>query len=185
MSLFRTSLMLTSMLATTTTFAVLPTVTLDPNASNPFPIQTTSTNGSINPIVNARPQLDNQLFGYIVGTDAQGQESFIPVTAQTNVSAGNVIEYRGYITNNSPDRVRSMKVTYAIPANTELLSTQVSPERAYGSADGQNFQYMPLKTNASGTLQNLPMAYYKAVRWDIQGLGLNEVAEVKYRVRVK
>ena len=79
-----------------------------------------------------------------------------------------------------------MKVTMNIPANMELLSTtDVMPERAYGSTDGNSFHYMPLKANMGGSMQNLPMSYYKAVQWDITGLGLNEVAMVKYRLKVK
>lgn len=109
-----------------------------------------------------------------------------PVNAQTRLASGNIVEYRGYLTNNSPDRIRNMKVTMNIPANMELVSTSdVEPTRAFGSMDGANFQYMPLKTNMNGVRQNLPMAYYKAIQWDVPGLGLNEVAMVKYRLKVK
>ena len=66
-----------------------------------------------------------------------------------------------------------------------ISTTNKKPTRAFGSMDGANFQYMPLKTNMNGVLQNLPMAYYKAIQWDVAGLGLNEVAMVKYRLKVK
>jgi hypothetical protein len=152
--------------------AVLPTVTLD------------------NPATTTEIQVDNaiqsRILASVVSQDAQGQEVLSPITAQTRLASGNVVEYRGYLTNHGTDRVRNMKVTMNIPANMELLSTtDVMPERAYGSTDGNSFHYMPLKANMGGSMQNLPMSYYKAVQWDITGLGLNEVAMVKYRLKVK
>lgn len=141
---------------------------------------------SSNTASEATAQLTPKVLASLVTRDAQGQEILAPVDAQTRLMSGNLVEYHAYITNTSPDRVRSVKVTLAIPANTELTSlADMTPARPYGSTDGVNFQYMPLKANIGGVLQELPMSYYKAVRWHIEGLGLNEVAEVKFRVRVK
>lgn len=134
----------------------------------------------------AASQIQQRLLASLVSRDEAGKEVLSPVTAQTRVRSGNIIEYRGYVINISPERVRNLKVSFDLPSNTELMSlSDLSPERAMGSSDGVTFQYMPLKTSINGTLQELPMSYYKAVRWNIEGLGLNEVAEVKYRVRVK
>ncbi|WP_394261996.1 hypothetical protein [Moraxella boevrei] len=149
-----------------------------------------TTDMNANPVQNTSPtqnvQLETRILASALSTDAQGQQVLSPITAQTKLTSGNVIEYHGYITNKSPERIRNVTVTLDIPANTELLSLKgLSPTRAKGSADGVKFQNMPLKTNINGVLQDLPMQYYKAVQWDIAGLGLNEVATVKYRVRVK
>ena len=162
--------------ASATATAVLPTVALEPVDNNQAaPISA--------PVAG---QVQTRILASVVGHDPQGQEVLSPVNAQTRLASGNVVEYRGYLTNNSPDRIRNMKVTMNIPANMELVSTSdVEPTRAFGSMDGANFQYMPLKTNMNGVLQNLPMAYYKAIQWDVPGLGLNEVAMVKYRLKVK
>ena len=170
------ALMTASLGVSATAMAVLPTVALDPVDNNQAaPISA--------PVAS---QVQTRILASVVGRDPQGQEVLSPVNAQTRLASGNVVEYRGYLTNNSPDRIRNMKVTMNIPANMELVSTSdVEPARAFGSMDGVNFQYMPLKTNMNGVLQNLPMAYYKAIQWDVPGLGLNEVAMVKYRLKVK
>lgn len=196
--------------------AVLPTVALDPaDPTNTGAVQTTSrmvfapampvvinTVTSLPPMtgnVGATPtlpiatsanastsQVQKRLLASVVGRDTTGSEVLSPVTASTQLTAGNIIEYHGYIINRSPDRVRNLKVTFDLPANTELTGlADMSPSRAYGSIDGRNFQYMPLKANIGGVVQEIPMSSYKAIQWDVAGLGLDEVAEVKYRVRVK
>lgn len=173
------ALMAASLATSVTAMAVLPTVALDPVDNS----QVAPVTSVIAPVAN---QIQTRILASIVSQDPQGQEVLSPINAQTRLASGNIVEYRGYLTNNSADRIRNMKVTMNIPANMELVSTNdVLPTRAYGSMDGTNFQYMPLKTNMNGVLQNLPMSYYKAVQWDVPGLGLNEVAMVKYRLKVK
>ena len=138
---------------------------------------------AVNPAIS---QIQRRLLASIVARNASGQEVLVPVNAQTPITRGMILEYHGYIINHSQERVRNMKVSFDLPKNTELTAmSDMSPARAMGSMDGMNFQYMPLKSNVGGVLQDLPMSYYKAVRWNIEGLGLNEVAEVKYRVVVK
>lgn len=182
---------------TTSAMAVLPTVALDPAQQDApsatrlilapaAPIVISSGNPPAMQSTAATTQLQQRLLASVVGRDAAGNEVLSPITAQTRIAAGNVIEYHGYVINRSANRVRSVKATFALPANTELTSlADLSPSRAYGSVDGVNFQYMPLKANIGGVVQDVPMSSYKAVQWDVQGLGLNEVAEVKFRVRVK
>ena len=185
-------------------FAVLPTVTLDPTMdlvpTSTAPAMTTAMPTLVAPTMNATnaqvaavpavnpaiSQIQRRLLASIVARNASGQEVLVPVNAQTPITRGMILEYHGYIINHSKERVRNMKVSFDLPKNTELTAmSDMSPARAMGSMDGMNFQYMPLKSNVGGVLQDLPMSYYKAVRWNIEGLGLNEVAEVKYRVVVK
>lgn len=157
----------TTFLLATAAHAVLPAVELTP-VNNATP--TTAQIGQLRSAVTAA----------VVGADG----SLIPVTPQTRLASGNVVEYHGYIINNSPERVKNMKVTIAIPANMELVS-KPSPEPVYGSNNGIQYAYMPIKVSVGGMVQDAPLSYYKSLRWDIAGLGLNEVAEVKYQVRVK
>lgn len=198
MNLSQITLAIATVSLSTFAVAVLPTATLEPTYQNvplvaQAPLQRALTNNDfpvlqhqISPVVAQNSQFEQKVTVSIVSLDAQGQESLAPVTAQTKLTSGNILEYRGYIINHSPDRIRSMKVTFDIPTNMELHSLEtLSPQRALGSANGQKFQPVPVKANINGVLQNLPNAYYKAVQWDIQGLGLNEVAEVKYRLKVK
>jgi hypothetical protein len=44
---------------------------------------------------------------------------------------------------------------------------------------------MPLRGNVNGQNQEIPLGYYKAVRWDIEGVGLNDTVMVQYRAKVK
>lgn len=161
--------------------AVLPSVELDKTATTTaIPLSPITASAGSN-----ASQIQTRLTAGIVSVDAQGKETLAPLTAQTQLTSGNVVEYHGYVINGSPDRVRKMKVTFAIPANMELVAGSVAPEPVYGSNDGQTFNYMPIKANINGVLQNMPMSYYKTLQWDVAGLGLNEVAEVKYRAKVK
>lgn len=183
-------------LFTSSAMAVLPTVALD--SGSPAPVSTAqstlilapampvvlTTNNATTPTTSN--QVQQRLLASVVARGADGAEVLSPITASTRLNSGNVIEYHGYIINQSPERVRNLKVTFDLPANTELTGlADLSPSRAYGSIDGKNFQYMPLKANIGGIVQEIPMSSYKAVQWDVAGLGLNEVAEVKYRVRIK
>lgn len=166
--------------------AVLPAIELDQTQIGSMAIPLTPTlvpsgASAVMPVsTNSSSQLQTKITVALVGID----DSLLPITPQTQLASGNVIEYHGYIINNSPERMRTMKVTMPIPANTKLVA-KPSPEPVYGSNDGVQFNYMPIKLNIGGVIQEAPMSYYKFVRWDIEGLGLNEVAEVKYRVRVK
>lgn len=130
--------------------------------------------------------LETRILVSIVATNPQGQEVLSPLTNQTALQSGNILEYQGYVINHSKDIVRKTNVTLSIPANTELLDTRtLSPSRAKGSVDGVNFQFLPLRTNINGVMQNMPNHFYKAVQWEIENLGVGEVATVKYRVKVK
>lgn len=128
--------------------------------------------------------VNSKITASLISVDANGQEVLAPVNASTRLQSGNVLEYQGYFTNTNADRVRKMTVTMSIPEQVELLRT-VSPEFPYGSADGNTFARMPLRGKVDNQLQEIPLKYYKAVRWDLEGVGLNDTVVVKYRARVK
>ncbi len=128
--------------------------------------------------------VNSKITASLVSADANGQEVLVPVDANTRLQSGNVLEYQGYFTNTNADRVRKMTVTMSIPDQVELLKT-VSPDFPYGSADGDTFARMPLRGKVDNQLQEIPLKYYKAVRWDLEGVGLNDTVVVKYRARVK
>lgn len=137
-------------------------------------------------MTNNQAPLETRILASLVAIDPQGQDVLIPLTNQTALKSGNILEYQGHVINHGKDIVRRTTVTLNIPANTELLDSKtLSPSRAKGSVDGVSFQYMPLRTNINGVLQNMPNHFYKAVQWEIENLGAGEVATVKYRVKVK
>lgn len=128
--------------------------------------------------------------GITINTTAQlvsndnGQEVFMPLNAQTQLVRGNVIEYHVYLTNTNNDRIRTMKANITIPNGVQLLGA-VSPEATMGSVDGQNFYPMPLRTQVGGQIQPIPLGQYKALQWQIEDVGLNQTANVSYRVVVE
>ncbi|KAF0567677.1 hypothetical protein FQV37_1907 [Psychrobacter nivimaris] len=128
--------------------------------------------------------VNSRITASLVSVDANGQEVLVPVDTNTRLQSGNVLEYQGYFTNTNADRVRKMTVTMSIPEQVELLKT-VAPEFPYGSVDGNSFARMPLRTKVDNQLQDVALKYYKAVRWDLEGVGLNDTVAVKYRARVK
>ena len=128
--------------------------------------------------------VNSKITASLVSVDANGQETLVPVDTNTRLQSGNVLEYQGYFTNTNADRVRKMTVTMSNPDQVELLGT-VAPDFPYGSVDGNNFARMPLRTKVDNQLQDVALRYYKAVRWDLEGVGLNDTVAVKYRARVK
>lgn len=120
----------------------------------------------------------------LVSTDAQGNPTLMPIDSSTRLRQGNVIEYHTYITNTSADRMRSMTVTMSIPDQVKLLG-DISPKNAFASIDGNTFSRTPLRTRINGQVQDLPLEYYKHLRWTLEGLGINETAVVKYRTVVR
>lgn len=128
--------------------------------------------------------VNSKITASLVSVDANGQEVLVPVNANTRLQSGNVLEYQGYFTNTNADRVRKMTVTMSIPDQVELLRT-VTPDFPYGSVDGNAFARMPLRTRVNNQLQDVELKHYKAVRWDLEGVGLNDTVVVKYRAKVK
>ena len=157
--------------------AMLPTPEQAVDSSMAVPANTNTSNSSAQAV-------NSKITASLVSVDANGQEVLVPVDTNTRLQSGNVLEYQGYFTNTNADRVRKMTVTMSIPDQVELLST-VAPEFPYGSVDGNNFARMPLRTKVDNQLQDVALKYYKAVRWDLEGVGLNDTVAVKYRARVK
>ncbi|MBP2279740.1 hypothetical protein H4W00_000553 [Psychrobacter sp. PL19] len=168
---------LVGVMAVTQASAMLPT---------PEPALDSSSNmqSSINNSRSSVQAVNSKITASLISVDTSGQERLVPVDANTRLQTGNVLEYQGYFTNTNVDRVRKMTVTMSIPDQVELLG-DVAPEFPYGSADGNTFARMPLRGKINNQLQDIPLKYYQAVRWDIEGVGLNDTVMVKYRARVK
>lgn len=159
------------------------------SAMLPTPEQAVDNSAAVQTSANKAPNssaqaVNSKITASLISVDANGEEVLVPVDANTRLQAGNVLEYQGYFTNTNTDRVRKMTVTMSIPEQVELLKT-VSPDFPYGSADGDTFARMPLRGKVDNQLQEIPLKYYKAVRWDLEGVGLNDTVAVKYRARVK
>ena len=178
---------LVGVMAVTQASAMLPTPeqAVDSSVAMQSSTNQASTNQASTNSGNSSVQaVNSKVTASLISVGADGQEVLVPVNANTRLQSGNVLEYQGYFTNTNADRVRKMTVTMSIPEQVELLRT-VSPDFPYGSADGDTFARMPLRGKVDNQLQEIPLKYYKAVRWDIEGVGLNDTVAVKYRARVK
>ena len=173
---------LVGVMAVTQASAMLPTPEQAVDSS--VAMQSSTNQASTNSGNSSVQAVNSKVTASLISVGADGQEVLIPVNANTRLQSGNVLEYQGYFTNTNADRVRKMTVTMSIPEQVELLRT-VSPDFPYGSADGDTFARMPLRGKVNNQLQEIPLKYYKAVRWDIEGVGLNDTVAVKYRARVK
>lgn len=125
-----------------------------------------------------------QVNAYLVQANAMGEESLVPIDSVIQLQPNDVIEYKIYLTNHSPERIKSATVTLDIPTEVELIG-EVSPDLAQGSVDKKVFAIMPLKSRQNGELQIIPLKYYKALRWQLSDIDLNETRALKYRVKVK
>ena len=156
--------------------AMLPTPEV---AANPVAMQVSANNS----VSNAQA-VSSKITALIISVDANGQELLVAVDDNTRLQSGNILEYQGFFTNNNADRVRKMTVTMSIPEQVELLKG-VAPEFAFASVDGNTFARMPLRGQVNGQVQEIPLQYYQALRWNLEGVGLNDTVMVKYRARVK
>ncbi|WP_350562111.1 hypothetical protein [Psychrobacter sp. CAL346-MNA-CIBAN-0220] len=170
---------LVGVMAVTQASAMLPIP--EPALDSPVALQTAAPANTSSLSAQA---VNSKITASLISVDTSGQELLVPVTANTRLQSGNVLEYQGYFTNTNTDRVRKMTVTMSIPEQVELLGG-VAPNFPYGSADGNTFARMPLRGKIDGQTQEIPLKYYKAVRWDLEGIGLNDTVMVKYRARVK
>ena len=161
--------------------AMLPTP--EPALDDPMAMQSASSNVS-SAMPNNAQAVNTKITASLVSADANGQETLVPVSATTRLQPGNIVEYQGLFTNTNPDRVRQMTVTMSIPEQVELLGG-VMPDFPLGSVDNTTFSMMPLKGKVDNVSQDIPLSYYKALRWNIDGLGLNDTVMVKYRAKVK
>ncbi|WP_227525158.1 DUF11 domain-containing protein [Moraxella sp. RCAD0137] len=136
------------------------------------------------PTVVTSNDVDTVMNAFLVRT-VDGAEVLEPVTAQTQIKKGDLVEYQVLLTNNGKDRVRDMRVALSLPAGAEFTGF-VSPSiGTQASADGSRFVFMPIRSSVNGTTQNLPFAQYQALRWSIQDLGIGATTVVKYRAIIR
>lgn len=177
---------LLSLAAISSASAMLPTpepeLDAPSNSQNAAVVQQATNNTQAAAQGNAA--VSTKVMAFLVAQDENGQQTLVPVTAQTQLQKGNVIEYQGHFTNNSTDRQRKMTVTMTIPEEVSLMGS-ISPEFPLASVDGQQYAPAPLRGRVDGQLQEIPLEYYRGLRWDIEALGLGETAVVKYQAVVK
>ncbi len=175
MKIVRSLLVLTA-LVSSASFAMLPNPT-QTNTIAPVLAEQTAPAQAVQ-----GEQVEGVVMAFLVGQSGD-QEVLTPINHGMTIKAGDVVEYRGYFTNKGTDRVRKMTVSLGIPQGVELIGG-IEPV-ASASIDGNRFGSMPLRANIGGQIQAVPLSMYKALRWNVEDIGINGTAVVSYRVVVK
>lgn len=171
--------------------AVLPNPSVVPVQGQVLPLNANppallpSTAGRTMTVDTSGETVDAVINAFVVTPSATGaQELLTAVTGAGQVKSGDVVEYRGYFTNKSPDRIRSMTVLMQIPQGVELIGG-IDPIAPFATVDGTRFARTPLRTHTAQGVAEVPLFYYKALRWDVEDVGINGTAVVKYRAKIK
>lgn len=173
------------LVASTSSFAMLP----NPQTTVSYGISSTNTPlpragvSQTSILTNAQNEVEQAVFAYLVQTAGTGQEQLVPINQNTPITKGDVVEYHSYFTNKTPNRIASMTAMVSVPSGVELMS--IEPNDAFGSVDGTKFSRMPLRTLVNGQPKEVPLSRYKAVRFDIDNIGIGASASVKYRAKIR
>lgn len=116
----------------------------------------------------------------------EGKATLKPATQS---KPGEVIEYSGTYRNAGTAAVGQLQATVPIPVGTTLMAASAQPAQAQASTDGTRFAAMPLtrmvrQPDGSERKESVPLAEYRALRWEIGTLAAGSSAVVSLRVRI-
>lgn len=102
---------------------------------------------------------------------------------------GEVIEYSGAYRNSGATPVEKLQAVVPVPVGTTFIAGSAQPASAQASTDGTRFAPLPLTRmvkQADGTERKeaVPLAEYRALRWDVGTLGAGASTVVSLRVRI-
>lgn len=102
---------------------------------------------------------------------------------------GEIIEYSGTYRNASAAAVDKLQAVVPVPVGTTFIAGSALPASAQASTDGARFAPMPLyrsvrQADGSERKEPVPLAEYRALRWDIGTLGAGSSTVVSLRVRI-
>ena len=143
--------------------------------------------------------------GFILGQSVMGQAS--PVTSRLLVQRvvvvdgktvlkpagdgkpGDVLQYDTTYRNKSGAEVQKLLVTVPVPLGTTFIDESALPARALASTNGNSFASIPLSRiikQADGGVRKelIPIADYRALRWEIGTLPVGGSTMVSLRVRI-
>lgn len=102
---------------------------------------------------------------------------------------GEIIQYEASYQNSGTEPVRSVGAILPVPAGLILVQDSAKPAAPEASLDGKTFQPVPLTRqaiDASGTTVNqpVPLAEYRALRWNLDEVPVGGTSTVTLRARV-
>lgn len=102
---------------------------------------------------------------------------------------GDVLQYSGTYRNGGTAPVDKLLATVPVPPGTTFIASSAEPAQAQASTDGTRFAPMPLvrsvrRPDGSERKEPVPLAEYRALRWDVGTLAAGRSAVVSLRVRI-
>lgn len=102
---------------------------------------------------------------------------------------GDVIDYSSTYRNGGTAAAATLLATVPVPPGTTFMAGSAQPAAAQASTDGIRFASMPLQRmvrlpNGSERKEPVPLAEYRALRWEIGTLAAGASAVVGLRVRI-
>jgi uncharacterized repeat protein (TIGR01451 family) len=107
----------------------------------------------------------------------------------TEARPGDVLEYRATYVNHGGGAVDHLQATVPVPAGTTYLGDSALPNGAQASTDARSFAPLPLQHRVKGAdgqwhQEAVPLADYRALRWDVGSLNPGKSAVVSLHVRI-
>lgn len=107
----------------------------------------------------------------------------------SQVKPGEVIEYSSTYRNAGSSSVDKLMATLPVPAGATFIAGSAEPAKAQASVDGAVFAPMPLmrtvrQPDGSERKVPVPLAEYRALRWEVGALASGRSAVVSLRVQI-
>ena len=131
------------------------------------------------------PLVKSQLAAFRVA-QSDDKETFAPAQ---NARPGDVIEYRVSYANSGKGAALNLRPVLPIPVGTSYLANSAAPAPFEASLDGRNFAAAPLtrrvkKADGTTEIVTVPLAEYRALRWNAGTLVPGETNDFKARVQI-
>jgi uncharacterized repeat protein (TIGR01451 family) len=140
---------------------------------------------ALGPAAFAQSQVSSTLLAQRVDT-VDGKTVLKPATQS---KPGEVIDYSSTYKNAGTAAADKLVATVPVPVGTTLIAGSAEPAQALASTDGTVFSATPLmrtvrQPDGSQRVEPVPLADYRALRWDLGTLAAGRSAAVSLRVRV-
>ena len=102
---------------------------------------------------------------------------------------GDILQYSVTYRNNGAALASRLLATVPVPVGTTLVAASAEPAQAMASTDGADFAPMPLtrlvrQPDGSLRKETVPLADYRALRWEVASLPAGASTAVSLRVRI-
>jgi uncharacterized repeat protein (TIGR01451 family) len=136
--------------------------------------------------VNSASKVEAKLTGFKITRDVGNKEV---LSSADKVAPGDLLIYQVVYQNNGKSLLKQLTATLPLPIGTTYVAESARPANVTASLDGKEFAVMPLKRlvkKADGKFeeQAIPLAEYRALRWELGTLAEKNKVEVSARARV-